>query len=49
VLIVLIVSVEKERKTKMMIGKFPKKPSKNSEPIENSMGRNENILGLAEK
>jgi hypothetical protein len=26
-----------------------KKPSKNSEPRENKVGKNENILGLAEK
>jgi hypothetical protein len=30
-------------------GKIPKKPSKNIESIENKVGRNENILGLAEK
>jgi hypothetical protein len=33
----------------MMIGKFPKKAIKNSESIENSMGRNEDIIGLVEK
>jgi hypothetical protein len=33
----------------MVMGKFPKKPSKNSESIENSVVRNEVILGLAQK
>jgi hypothetical protein len=33
----------------MMMGKFPKKTIKNSESVENNMGRNEHILGLAEK
>jgi hypothetical protein len=33
----------------MMMGKMPKKTSKNSESIENRVRRNEDILGLAEK
>jgi hypothetical protein len=33
----------------MMMRKIPKKPLKNSESIENRAGRNDDILGLAEK
>jgi hypothetical protein len=33
----------------MMMGKIPKKSSKQSESIENRAARNEDILGLAEK
>jgi hypothetical protein len=47
-LIDLIVSVKKERETKRSWDNVTKQPSKNSESIENSMWRNEDILGLAE-
>jgi hypothetical protein len=33
----------------MMMGTIPKKPSENSESIENRVERNEDILGSAEK
>jgi hypothetical protein len=48
----LIISTEKEKKTKMqrmMMGKIPKKAIKNSRSIENRVGRNEDIFGLPAK